>query len=225
MHITVAGKQVETGEALKVHATEGLKNVARKYFDHALDAQVIFARNRSFFTCGITIHAGRGLTVRGEGEGPDAHRAFDVAAEHIAKRLRRYRRRVNEHSRHLAEERLPAEAETARQVILAGPVEEPEEEEEVSNLVEAHPEDGTVADGLTAKEHDDLLEKQDGGGAIIAETPTEISHLTVSEAVMRLDLGQMPVMMFRNRASGQLNVVYRRPDGHVGWIDTAAVAG
>jgi ribosomal subunit interface protein len=221
MHITVAGKQVDTGDALKVHVRENLTSVTKKYFDHALDAQVIFSRNRSFFTCGITIHAGRGLSVRGEGEGPDAHRAFDVAAEHIAKRLRRYRRRVNEHSRDMAEERLPSVAETARQVILAGPVEAPDEEDSTA-LVEAHPEDGTVADGLTAEEHDDLLHQQDGGGAIIAETPTEISRLTVSEAVMRLDLGQMPVMMFRNRASGQLNVVYRRPDGHVGWIDTAA---
>lgn len=220
MHITVAGKQVETGDALKVHVSEGLKAVAKKYFDHALDARVTFAKNRAFFTCAIDLHAGRGLSVRGEGEGPDAHRAFDVAAEHIAKRLRRYRRRVNEHARDMADERLPPSAETARQVILARPVEEPEEQEET--LVSAHPEDGTVADGLTAKEHDDLLHKQDGESTIIAEIPTEISRLSVSEAVMRLDLGQMPVMMFRNRVSGQLNVVYRRPDGHVGWIDTTA---
>jgi len=223
MHITVAGKQVETGDALKVHVSDGLKAVTKKYFDHALEARVTFAKNRAFFTCAIDVHAGRGLSVRGEGEGPDAHRAFDVAAEHIGKRLRRYRRRVNEHARDMADERLPVTAETARQVILAGPVEEPDDQDDT--LVEAHPDDGTVADGLTAKEHDDLLHKQDGGGAIIAETPTEISRLTVSEAVMRLDLGQQPVMMFRNRASGQLNVVYRRPDGHVGWIDTAAAAG
>lgn len=223
MHITVAGKQVETGDALKVHVSDGLKAVTKKYFDHALEARVTFAKNRAFFTCAIDVHAGRGLSVRGEGEGPDAHRAFDVAAEHIGKRLRRYRRRVNEHARDMADQRLPVTAETARQVILAGPVEEPDDQDDT--LVEAHPDDGTVADGLTAKEHDDLLHKQDGGGAIIAETPTEISRLTVSEAVMRLDLGQQPVMMFRNRASGQLNVVYRRPDGHVGWIDTAAAAG
>ncbi len=222
MHITVAGKQVETGDALKVHVSDGLKAVTKKYFDHALDARVTFAKNRAFFTCAIDMHAGRGLSVRGEGEGADAHRAFDVAAEHIAKRLRRYRRRVNEHARDMADERLPSTAETARQVILAGPVDEPEETEE--RLVSPHPDDGTVAAGLTAKEHDDLLHKQDGDGAIIAETPTEISRLTVSEAVMRLDLGQMSVMMFRNRASGQLNVVYRRPDGNVGWIDTAAAS-
>ena len=56
-------------------------------------------------------------------------------------------------------------------------------------------------------------------GAVVAETPTEISRLTVPEAVMRLDLSQEPVLMFRNRGTGVLNVVYRRADGHVGWID------
>jgi ribosomal subunit interface protein len=223
MHITVAGKQVETGDALKVHVSDGLKVVAKKYFDHALDAHVTFAKNRSFFTCSIAIHAGRGLSLRGEGEGGDAHRAFDEATAHIAKRLRRYRRRVNEHSRSMAEDRLPATAETARQVILAGPAEEPDDDEG-DVLVRPSLVDGTVAGGLTAEEHDDQLQTEGGDSTIIAETPTEISRLTVSEAVMRLDLGQVPVMMFRNRASGQLNVVYRRTDGHVGWIDAAAVA-
>ena len=56
---------------------------------------------------------------------------------------------------------------------------------------------------------------------IVAELPTEIATLTVGEAVMRMDLADIPAMMFRNRAHGRLNVVYRRPDGNVGWIDPA----
>ena len=54
---------------------------------------------------------------------------------------------------------------------------------------------------------------------IIAEMSHEISTLTVGEAVMRLDLSETPVMMFRNVATGGLNVVYRRTDGNIGWID------
>lgn len=220
MHIVVAGKQVETGDALKVHVAEELKTVTRKYFDHALEAYVTFFRNRAFFACTIDVHAGRGLSLRGEGEGPDAHLAFDVALTHIAKRLRRYRRRMNEHARNLADERLPRSAETARQVVLAQPPEEPDEPLDAAGLLDGL--DGL--DGAPAGES--LDHRHDGAdgqdhGAIIAETPTEIAHLSVSEAVMRLDLGQIPVMMFRNRASGQLNVVYRRQDGHVGWIDPA----
>jgi len=61
----------------------------------------------------------------------------------------------------------------------------------------------------------------DGQPAIIAEMPTSIESLTVGQAVMRMDLADQPVIMFRNSASGSLNVVYRRPDGNVGWIDPA----
>jgi ribosomal subunit interface protein len=191
MQITVAGKQVETGEALKVHVEEGLGTVTRKYFDRALEAHVTFSKDRAFFLCDIHLHAGRGLTLRGEGEGADAHRAFDIAAEHLAKRLRRYRRRVNEHARSMADEREPQPVESARVSVLRV---EDEEAEERPDAEAAH-------------------------GAIVAETPAEIARLSVREAAMRLDLADVPVLMFRNRANGQLNVVYRRRDGHLGWID------
>ena len=177
MHITVAGKQVETGEALKTHVSDGLAAITAKYFDHALEANVTF-------------HKHRRLMMRAEGDGADAHRAFEVAAEHLAKRLRRYRRRVNEHARSFAGEReAPAEeAPRGRRYVIEAPSEE-----------EA-PEQG---------DH----------GAIIAENPTHIEKLSVGEAVMRLDLAQAQVVMFRNRKGGGLNVVYRRADGNIGWID------
>lgn len=54
---------------------------------------------------------------------------------------------------------------------------------------------------------------------VVAEMAHEIHHLTVSEAVMKLDLADSPVVMFKNAANDQLNVVYKRKDGHVGWID------
>lgn len=55
--------------------------------------------------------------------------------------------------------------------------------------------------------------------AIIAETHTQISLLTVGEAVMRMDLEDTPAFMFRNKSHGRLNMVYRRPDGNVAWLD------
>jgi ribosomal subunit interface protein len=54
---------------------------------------------------------------------------------------------------------------------------------------------------------------------VIAEMTHDIHHLTVSEAVMKLDLGDVPVVMFKNAGNDQLNVVYRRKDGNIGWID------
>lgn len=54
---------------------------------------------------------------------------------------------------------------------------------------------------------------------IIAEMATEIETLSVGEAVMRMDLANLPVLMFRNRAHGGLNMVYYRTDGQIGWVD------
>ena len=53
---------------------------------------------------------------------------------------------------------------------------------------------------------------------IIAEMKTEIPTLTVGEAVMHLDLAEAQAMLFNNIAHNQLNVVYRRADGNIGWI-------
>jgi len=191
MQITVSGKQVDLSDALRVRVSNHLDVIANKYFDHAMEAQVTFSRARSFFTCDINVHAGRGLRLRGEGEAADANSAFDDAAEHIAKRLRRYRRRVNEHARDSANRERP---EAARQYIL---------QQEDAGAAPPTNGGGEVTTYAT----------------VIAEQVTEISLLTVSEAVMRMDLADQPVLMFRNSTTGELNVVYRRSDGNIGWID------
>ena len=59
---------------------------------------------------------------------------------------------------------------------------------------------------------------------IIAETHRNIAEMTVSEAVMQLDVTEAPFMMFRNAAHGGLNVVYRRADGNIGWVDAEPTA-
>ena len=196
MQIKVSGKQVDLSDALRVRVSDHLDLIAGKYFDHALEATVTFGRARSFFTCDINMHAGRGLMLRGEGEAADANGAFDDAAEHIGKRLRRYRRRVNEHARDAAGRDRP---QAAREYVL-------------------RQEDGEAPDGH-------------GGGVeastyatVVAENPSEILRLSVSDAVMRMDLAYKPVMLFRNSTNGELNVVYRRSDGHIGWIDPAAAS-
>jgi len=193
MQITVSGKQVDLSDALRTRVWNHLDTIATKYFDHALEAQVTFGRARSFFTCDINVHAGRGLLLRAEGEAADANSAFDDAAEHIAKRLRRYRRRVNEHARDLANRERP---EMARQYVLR-------QEDASSGLAP----NGTPLNGAYA--------------TVVAEHPTEISRLSVDEAVMRMDLADQQLMMFRNSATGELNVIYRRTDGNVGWIAPA----
>jgi len=191
MQIKVSGKQVDLSDALRTRVAQQLDAVAAKYFDHALEAHVTFGRARSFFTCDINLHAGRNLVLRGEGEAADANSAFDGASEHIAKRLRRYRRRFNEHARDLAQRERP---QAAREYIL-----QEEEESEAAADAGAAP----------AEAH----------ATVIAERPAQIALLTVSDAVMWMDLADQQVLMFRNSTTRELNVVYRRSDGHIGWIE------
>jgi ribosomal subunit interface protein len=202
MHITVSGKQVDLSDALRTRVSTGLDTIAGKYFDGALEANVTFSRARSFFTCDINVHAGRGLTVRGEGEAADANSAFDDAAEHIAKRLRRYRRRVNEHARDLANRERPA---AGREYVLRQEDGEPRADAGVETGTE--PGAAPVPNPVSAY------------ATIIAEQATHISTLSVGDAVMQMDLSNQQAMMFHNSTTGELNVVYRRTDGHIGWID------
>jgi ribosomal subunit interface protein len=57
---------------------------------------------------------------------------------------------------------------------------------------------------------------------IVSENVTQLKTLTVGEAVMQLDLMETPALVFRNSAHGEINVVYRRSDGNIGWIDPAS---
>jgi ribosomal subunit interface protein len=202
MQLTVSGKQIDLSDALRVHVNKHLDGITHKYFDQALEAHVTFSKARSFFTCDINLHAGRGITVRGEGEAADAHAAFDDAAEHIATRLRRYRRRVSEHARDAGARTKP---QNGTQYVLANEP-EPEAEQPVLN--------GHAAPMV--------VESESLQAVVIAESATAIETLSVRDAVMRMDLAFAPVLMFRNAKTEQLNVVYRRTDGHVGWIDPGA---
>ena len=62
-------------------------------------------------------------------------------------------------------------------------------------------------------------EEGEEGPAVVAEMSTDVPNLTVGEAVMRMDLANAPVLLFRNRSHGELNIVYRRLDGNIGWVD------
>lgn len=77
---------------------------------------------------------------------------------------------------------------------------------------------------LAAPEEDHEHEVTAYNPVIIAESTTTMKRLSVSEAVMELDMTGAPVVVFRHASTGRTNLVYRRPDGHIGWIDPPAGA-
>ena len=69
---------------------------------------------------------------------------------------------------------------------------------------------------------DEMLPQDEAAPVVVAEMQSELPLCTVSGAVMRMDLADVPALMFRNVAHGGLNMVYRRADGNIGWVDPQA---
>ena len=196
MQLTVTGKGVEVGGALRQHIESSLGSILGKYFGSAIEAHAVFARERHLIRADLAIHIGRGIIVNSAASANEFYPAFDGAAERLAKQLRRYKRRLRDYHAK-ASRAVSADAEMARSYVLAPPPEEEDDDHENTSGAEA------------------------AAPVVIAEISTELPSLTVGEAVMRMDLADAPVLLFRNRSHGALNVVYHRSDGNIGWIDPA----
>ncbi|MBC7146781.1 MAG: ribosome-associated translation inhibitor RaiA [Thioclava marina] len=72
---------------------------------------------------------------------------------------------------------------------------------------------------LASDENDESGEAADGAPMIVAEMETKVPTLSVGEAVMQMELSHAPLLVFRNEKHGGVNVVHRREDGNIGWID------
>ena len=191
MQLSVNGKQLDMGDSLRQHIEQVIPAVVEKYFANPTDADVTVSKEGATFRTDISVHVGKGIMLQGHARSGDPYASFDEAAEHMAKRLRRYKRRLRDHHR---ERSLKQEALQAAQYVLAA-------------------EEGPEA---PTQEHDEPDQPM-----IIAEMETRIETLSVGEAVMRMDLANQPAMIFRNSAHGGLNMIYVRSDGNIGWVDPA----
>lgn len=190
MQVQVTGKHVDVGEALRARVADELSSSIAKYFDRGGGAEVVVSREGGAFRVDCAVTLASGQQLTTHGVGGDAHVAFDAALAKMTKRVRRYKNRLKDHH----PQAMAKQAESAAYFIIAASDDE--------------------ADELDA-------EAPDGGSEpmIIAETETSIRAMTVSMAVMQLDLTEAQTIVFRNAAHGGLSVVYRRPDGNIGWID------
>ena len=78
-----------------------------------------------------------------------------------------------------------------------------------------------VSDIIIAASDDHMDEPADLSPVIVAENTTKISELSVGEAVMQMDISDSPFLMFKNGGGNAINIVYRRDDGNIGWINPA----
>ena len=196
MQVSVQGRQVDVSDAFRAHVEESLGAILDKYFGDAIEATVTISREAHLFKVTVSAHIGQGVDAIGTAEADQPYPAFDLAADHLAKRLRRHKRRLRDHSRKMEHR----ETLIAQQYILAA----------------ASSEDEEAVDSASGEEDMPL---------VIAEMTTEIPTLTVSQAVMRMDLSDLPALLFRNSSHGGINLVYRRADSNIGWIDPQGNSG
>ena len=193
MQIQVNGKQVEVGDALRERIETQLTQGISKYFDRGGDAEVTISKQGHLFKADCWIRLASGQTLVSHAFGGDAHSAFDGTLDHMEKRVRRYKQRLKNHHNGT-----PQKEETANVTVLRAF------------------DDGTTDD----EEIDDGMDHSSPPHSmIIAETEQTLRTMTVSSAVAEMEMSNYPAIMFRNAAHGGLSVIYRRPDGNIGWID------
>jgi ribosomal subunit interface protein len=194
MTLRISGKSINVGEALRGRVSERTDEVLRKYFDGNYSGHITLSKDGFGFRTDCALHLDSGITLEADSNAADAYASADQALLMIEKRLRRYKSRLKDRSARKAF----AEAEALAE-LTAPTLDVP------SYVIEA------PAD----EEHDD-------GGynpVIIAEATTSLKRMSVSEAVMELDLTGAACLVFQHGSSGRVNIIYRRPDGNVGWID------
>ena len=196
MQVQISGKHVDVGDALRTRISDHLLGSIGKYFERGGDADVVLSRDGHGFRIDCVVSLASGQRLQSHGLGMDAHGAFDQALAKIETRIRRYKRRLKSHSP-AAEAKA---AEVADFYVLRAPGDDDDE---------------WGADG----------ESGAPAAMIVAESETELKTVTVSMAVMELDLTEQAAIVFRNAAHGGLSVVYRRADGNIGWIDPQRTEG
>ncbi|MBO9714749.1 ribosome-associated translation inhibitor RaiA [Sphingomonas sp.] len=193
MDIRISGHQVETGEALQSQVADRLQGISGKYFARALSSQATFGKgpHDNGFTCDIIMHVTQGLLLKAANSGMDAHGAFDGAADRIETQLRRYVRRLKDRQN--------------GEIIAAA------ESGAYDN--------GADNAGYTLFQESAADEEPSDSPVVIAEMRVDVPDTTVSDAVMMLDLRNTNALLFRNSGTGAYNMVYRRGDGTIGWVE------
>lgn len=189
MDIRVSGHQVDTGEALRQRVADRLTAIADKYFERALSAHVTFGRGPHDHAFTCDIVAHVMQGVILKGSG-QAQEAH-ACFDQAAERIEKQLRRYVRRlkDRHNGGGR--GEPAFAADTDAAYTVFAAPEEDEAAG---DHP-------------------------PVVAETSVDIPDASVSDAVMLLDLRNTNALMFRNSATAKFNMVYRRQDGTIGWVE------
>ena len=192
MQLSINGKQLDLGAALRECIESQLPSVVDKHFENPTEGYKTMSKQGDEVRADVTVNVGNGISLQDQAEARDAYAVFDQAVEHVSKRLRRYQRRLR-------------------------------------NYLKERPDTADVLPALryVFEAENDAVENpnEPGQPVVVAELETKIENLTPGGAVMRVYLANLPAPMFRNVSHGAVNMVYRRCDGNISWVDSRGERG
>jgi ribosomal subunit interface protein len=189
MDIRVSGHQVDTGEILRQRVEQRLTAIADRYFSRMISAQVTFGKGPHDH--GFTCEIIAYVPNGVVLKGTDKAADAHAAFESAAEKVERQLRR---YTKRLKERRAVSRPEALAEMAVADA-------------------------SYTVFEAPDDEEEPADNPPIIAETRVDIPDASVSDAVMLLDLRNTNALLFRNSGTGKFNMVYRRGDGTIGWVE------
>ena len=189
MHFKIFGKQVKVGETFSKYAETNLIEAVNKYFPNAISSIVSVSKKNKTFNIIVVLHITKKMEFTAQSNGDTARTAFDSTLEKLSKQLRRYKRKIKNYKHN--ENTFKNNALDAQFQIINSPPSVILKDEE--------------------KNHQEPL--------IFAELDTEIEELTVVDALEKMKLGNISALMFRNKKHSGLNMIYKRDDGLIGWVD------
>lgn len=208
MEIKISGKNIETGAAFQRHAEDALQDVVNKYFANAIAAAVTLEKTLAGFTVKTKVNLTRRIDLEATGyDSKDAHIALEAAISHAEKRLRRHKRRLKNHRNNLTDKEVEEQTMIAPLAIY-----------NTASLAE-NSLNYTPNDETNLKLIDNKFENDNEALPVVAQLSYEIELLTVEQAVMQLELSDESCLMFRNASHLGLNLVYRRKDNTIAWVD------
>ena len=189
MHFKIFGKQVKVGETFSKYAEINLLEAVNKYFPNAISSIVSVSKKNKTFNIIVVLHITKKMEFTAQSNGDTARIAFDSTLEKLSKQLRRYKRKIKNYKHN--ENTFKNNALDAQFQIINSPPSVILKDED--------------------KNHQEPL--------IFAELDTEIEELTVVDALEKMKLGNISALMFRNKKHSGLNMIYKRDDGLIGWVD------
>jgi ribosomal subunit interface protein len=193
MPLRITGKNVDIGQALREHITTRTAEELGKYYDEAFTGHVVVQKEGKAYIVDCSIQLASGMTLQSRGEDFEAYPAAEKAVERIGKRMRRHKRKLKN---------FKGGESAAGDQTPGGPS---------WDDLDAQ---ATVFAAIDEEELSD-----DFSPTVVAETTQKIRTMSVGSAVSELDFTGAPLVLFRNAGNGGVNVVYRRNDGNIGWID------